>query len=268
MDHIYAQVKSHVQLDWAVCEIIPTETEDRPAVDVVVMDRAGGARGYHADWVIFAAPQFLTQFIIRDYRDHAPTHLAEFEYAPWLVANLFLHDRPQGRGFPLAWDNVLYESQSLGYVVATHQRCADFGPTVLTYYYPFTEGRTRALREEFLNMEWEDCAGTGARRSRRCASRNRPPGRSARRHALGARDGPPVSRLSLGLRAANRRACLPEHPFCQHGPKRPGAARRVVRSRPARPTKSCRNIHARSSVELVCRVRPLRTAEPAPFQFG
>ena len=122
------------------------------------MDRSGKPCGFHAERVIFAAPQFLTRFIIRDYREHAPPHVFEFEYAPWLVANLFLHDRPRGRGYPLSWDNVLYESPSLGYVVATHQQCVDFGPTVLTYYFPFSEGRPCDLREDLLSMEWEDCA--------------------------------------------------------------------------------------------------------------
>jgi hypothetical protein len=158
VDHLYRQVKPNVRLGWNVCEMISTESEGSSGVDIVAMNHAGEVQGYHADWAIFAAPQFLARFIIRDYREHAPAHLAEFEYAPWLVANLFLHDRPQGEGFPLSWDNVLYESKSLGYVAATHQNCQDFGPTVLTYYYPFTEGSARTLREELLSMDWEDCA--------------------------------------------------------------------------------------------------------------
>ena len=48
--------------------------------------------------------------------------LAAFDYAPWLVANLTLDEAPRDRhGAPLAWDNVLYDSAALGYVVATHQ---------------------------------------------------------------------------------------------------------------------------------------------------
>ena len=65
-----------------------------------------------------------------------PSFLAEFEYGAWMVANLTLKSRPKSKGFPFAWDNVLYDSPSLGYVVATHQRCADHGPTVLTYPQP------------------------------------------------------------------------------------------------------------------------------------
>lgn len=158
VDYLYRQVAGNVRLDWAVSEIIPQESETGANVDVVAMNGRGETIGYHADWVIYAVPRFLAPFLIRDYREKTPPHLADFEYAPWMVANLFLHDRPKGRGFPLSWDNVMYESPSLGYVVATHQKCLDYGSTVLTYYYPFTEGDPRTLRAELLAMEWSDCA--------------------------------------------------------------------------------------------------------------
>jgi hypothetical protein len=69
-----------------------------------------------------------------------------------------LRDRPREDGFALAWDNVLYESPSLGYVVATHQRGLDHGPTVWTYYYPFCHDDPRVARQELLQMDWEACA--------------------------------------------------------------------------------------------------------------
>jgi hypothetical protein len=76
-----------------------------------------------------------------------------------MVANLTLKDRPKvgsPRDFPLAWDNVLYESPSLGYVNATHQAGIDYGSTVWTYYYPMChepEGRTK-----LFNYEWRELA--------------------------------------------------------------------------------------------------------------
>jgi hypothetical protein len=116
------------------------------------------AVGFHADHVIFAAPQFLTRYLIRDYRSQPPAHVAEFHYGTWMVANIFLKDRPMVRGFPLAWDNVLYESPSLGYVVATHQRGLDRGPTVFTYYYAMCDPDPRAARSKLLSMDWRSCA--------------------------------------------------------------------------------------------------------------
>src|SRR5262249_56413675 len=60
-------------------------------------------------------------------------------------------------GFPLAWDNVLYDSPSLGYVVATHQRGLDRGPTIFTYYHPLCEYAPRAARELLLGRNWSEC---------------------------------------------------------------------------------------------------------------
>jgi hypothetical protein len=82
-----------------------------------------------------------------------------FSYAPWLVANVTVDRLPRGRGVPLAWDNVSSTSDSLGYVVATHQ-----GPdaitagTVLTWYLPLSNmppAQARRLLVERPADEWK-----------------------------------------------------------------------------------------------------------------
>jgi protoporphyrinogen oxidase len=159
VSHLYNQVKTKVLLGMAATQIVPNDPNGKGGVDVIgINEKAAEAKGFHAQQVIFAAPQFLTSYLIRDYREHAPAHVAEFHYGTWMVAKLFLKDRPLSRGFPLAWDNVLYESPSLGYVTATHQRGPDHGPTVLTYYYPMCDATPRAAREKLLQMDWQSCA--------------------------------------------------------------------------------------------------------------
>jgi len=157
--HLYNQTKAKVRLGLAAAHILPTESNGRTGVDVILVDnKAQQASGIHAERLIFAAPQFLSRYLIRDYREQAPAHVAEFQYGTWMVANLFLKDRPKSSGFPLAWDNVLYESPSLGYVVATHQRGLDHGPTIFTYYYPMCDANPRVAREKLLQMDWKSCA--------------------------------------------------------------------------------------------------------------
>jgi glycine/D-amino acid oxidase-like deaminating enzyme len=157
--HLYGAARSHVRLGLAALEIIPTDPEGRKGVDVIAVDgEAQAAFGFHADQVIFAAPHFLARYVIRPYRDAAPSHVAEFQYGAWMVANLFLKERPADKGFPMAWDNVLYESPSLGYVVATHQRGLDRGPTVFTYYYPLCDADPRKARSDLLGADWEHWA--------------------------------------------------------------------------------------------------------------
>ena len=76
------------------------------------------------------------------------------------MANVTLRERPEPHGFPMAWDNVLYASKSLGYVVATHQAGSDHGPTVLTWYHAFAGEATLPARQKLLSASWEDLAAT------------------------------------------------------------------------------------------------------------
>ncbi len=87
-----------------------------------------------------------------------------FQYAPWVTANLCLSRTPedrQGAGF-VAWDNVLQGSDSLGYVVATHQEMAfdPLRPTVWTWYRPFVKSDPVADRKALLESRWEDWVET------------------------------------------------------------------------------------------------------------
>ena len=187
--HLYEKARAHVRLGLAAADVRPASFEDEGravgnrvearsvegrgagGVEVVAVPHEGGAAvGFRAERVVFAAPQFLTKYLLKSYREGtAPAHVAEFEYGAWMVANLFLSDRPSaGLGFPLAWDNVLYESPALGYVVATHQRGLDRGPTVFTYYYPLTDANPREARARLLSTGrdgWADVALSDLRRA-------------------------------------------------------------------------------------------------------
>ncbi|HEY8563175.1 MAG TPA: FAD-dependent oxidoreductase [Pyrinomonadaceae bacterium] len=136
VNFLYDKIKDKTRLRTVVLEIVPHEK----GVDVIYLDTAKNEiRGVHAEKAVFAAPIFTARYLIRDYRQAAPDYAKEFEHNAWFVANLFLKDRPKPRfakDFPLAWDNVLYESPSLGYVNSTHQKGLDYGAAVFTYYYP------------------------------------------------------------------------------------------------------------------------------------
>jgi hypothetical protein len=109
--------------------------------------------------VIYAAPVFTIPYVVRGFREDASFAADEFQHNAWFVANLFLTDRPQPRfkrDFPLAWDNVFYDSPSLGYVTATHQKEIDYGPTILTYYYPMCAEQNG--RQTLFNYDWQQLA--------------------------------------------------------------------------------------------------------------
>jgi glycine/D-amino acid oxidase-like deaminating enzyme len=105
---------------------------------------------YRAEAVIFAAPTFLARLIVED----APK--AEgFTYSPWITANLTLDRWPKEDGIPPAWDNVIYGSKSLGYVVATHQNTGRVQErTVWTWYYALAEWEPSQGRVHLLERNW------------------------------------------------------------------------------------------------------------------
>jgi protoporphyrinogen oxidase len=114
--------------------------------------------GFRAKSVIFAAPQFLAPRLIEGFNERTGRSAKPFEYGSWLVANVHLSRRPRESSFPLSWDNVIHDSRSLGYVVATHQSGNDHGPTVLTWYHPLCDDDAKAARQQLLNATWADLA--------------------------------------------------------------------------------------------------------------
>jgi phytoene dehydrogenase-like protein len=111
------------------------ERNDR--VEVLCVD---GARAFRlrARRVVCAMPLHVAAHIAPlarfgfDARRHLPVSV------PWLVSSFHLRGRPEEReGVPLAWDNVVHGSTSLGYVVSTHQWIRQAVPedTVFTAYH-------------------------------------------------------------------------------------------------------------------------------------
>ncbi len=121
----------------------------------------GKPRAFRARQVVLACPRFVAAHVVAPWREKRPEWLGAFQYGPWVVANLTLSDMPHSRGFPLAWDNVFYESRSLGYVVATHQspRMDERGPTVLTWYLPLAGLDMKAERQKVLSAGYADWEG-------------------------------------------------------------------------------------------------------------
>jgi glycine/D-amino acid oxidase-like deaminating enzyme len=129
----------------------------REAALAVHLAREGRSVEIRAQHVIWAAQLRFAARALAGADAGLAAALGEFDHAPWVVANLTLEEPPWERyGAPLAWDNVLYDSASLGYVVATHQDLASRrGPTVLTYYEPLSGEPPAAGRERLLKATRE-----------------------------------------------------------------------------------------------------------------
>ncbi|MBL8487913.1 MAG: hypothetical protein JNK22_12555 [Rhodocyclaceae bacterium] len=135
------------------------QARDHVAVDAWLPQENRSVR-LRADQVVWAAPLFLLPHLAEGLPANLEAAVRGLSHAPWLVANLTLREPPvPGAGAGLAWDNVLYDSPGLGYVVATHQRLgAAPAPTVLTYYRPLSEADPRRARERLLAADRETWA--------------------------------------------------------------------------------------------------------------
>ncbi len=102
------------------------------------------------DVVIWAAPLFVLPRVLK-----SATLPVQLDYAPWVVANITLDQRPAERGAPLAWDSVIYGSSSLGYVSATHQYLGRPGPdSVWTWYHAVVNRASADARRWLEATPW------------------------------------------------------------------------------------------------------------------
>ena len=126
-------------------------------VEILAFDAAENtSQIIRADKVILATPQFINKYLLKgtsrdlDYRN--------FQYAPWMVANMIVNSSfNERRGEQLCWDNVIYGSDSLGYVNAMHQQVSlQSSEKVITYYKPLTNGDAVASRMNAYGKSYSD----------------------------------------------------------------------------------------------------------------
>jgi len=150
------KVERHVRTNACVVNI--EQNSGGVIVDYLDAKLATSTR-IQAKKVIYAAPRFTAARTIKGPGDVAAS-AARFTYAPWMIANLTMKGRPEGRGAELAWDNVSYTSQALGYVVANHQNLSlHRDKTALTYYFPLTAEAPSVERARALNRTYQEWAG-------------------------------------------------------------------------------------------------------------
>ncbi len=106
--------------------------------------------------VVLATPLHTHRYLLKDdsvrgaYYD-SPLLL----HHPWMVANMLVEGMPEGEWGESAWDNVLFGSDSLGYVNATHQlHSLKEERSLLTYYLPCPTMDPSQKRAQLLTTPW------------------------------------------------------------------------------------------------------------------
>ncbi len=125
--------------------------EARHEVQVLAHNaQTGELEDWRAQRVVLALPLFVVQRVLQSPPPALASALAGMAYAPWLVANLHVREPLlQRQGAEPAWDNVVYQSDGLGYVDAMHQSLRSApGATVLTVYWALPIEQRSALLHE------------------------------------------------------------------------------------------------------------------------
>lgn len=113
---------------------------------------------YEARHIIYSSPLFTAKKVFKV--DQIKNELAkvQFDYAPWMVANIELNEELAPGDLDFAWDNVNYHGKSLGYILSEHQGLrTDNKRAHLTQYWPLKKvfpTNTRAHALKTTHQEW------------------------------------------------------------------------------------------------------------------
>lgn len=124
------------------------ETKITEKVEVLVFDNIQKkTKKIMADKVLFATPQFVNERILNKKRT------GNFNYVPWLLTTITLKNE-FGGDEELAWDNVIYGSDGLGYIYDQHQNVDQImGEKVITYYKSFSTANCKKARKDLYALQ-------------------------------------------------------------------------------------------------------------------
>ena len=111
---------------------------------------AGSFGSIRSRSVIYAGKLHAAPFVVAGLPPGSRRAMSSITYSPWLVAAVHLTRPIPEADVEMAWDNILFDSPSVGYVAANHQNRRNRSSTVLVYYLPFVEEVDRARRELLL----------------------------------------------------------------------------------------------------------------------
>ena len=104
--------------------------------------------------IILAVPYFVRKKLLAKVEN--PHTTLNFTHQPWLISNITLKNFSDKHGFPLAWDNVLMNSETLGFVYAQHQSLRTTEENfVFTLYKPLDKGEEKEIRLKYYSKTEE-----------------------------------------------------------------------------------------------------------------
>ncbi|MBC7485504.1 MAG: FAD-dependent oxidoreductase [Cytophagaceae bacterium] len=109
--------------------------------------------------VILCCPQFVIKHFRSNIPELAQRPYNQFDYSSWMVANITVKNTLEEKsGADLSWDNVLYNSPSLGYINSSHQHLNRYQPVLNFTYYRLFDAQQYSRKKilQTQHSEWAD----------------------------------------------------------------------------------------------------------------
>lgn len=107
-----------------------------------------------AEKIILCAPQFVNNRLLANF--NRDIDYKAFNYSPWLIANITINSLPESKGINLCWDNVAYNTPSVGYVNSAQQHLKlSEDKKMLTYYLPLCDFEPAIARLAAYSRNYE-----------------------------------------------------------------------------------------------------------------
>ncbi len=142
-------LKSHIKTGQVARQI----SYDSNQCTTIVTDAIKGETySIKSEKVILCVPQFARKKLLP-----LNEELPEVAHQPWLVANITFTDFYDKNGFPMCWDNVFKNSETLGFVYAQHQSLKTIPQhPVFTLYKPLDKQDPTSSRKNYYSKTDEE----------------------------------------------------------------------------------------------------------------
>lgn len=152
-NQLNAVVKEHI-IKNNMCYSISHNQQGKVVAEIYDIAKAASST-IIADNVIMATPQFVNKKLLKAPIDRAVDYTA-MHYSPWFIANITVNRLPQPKGAGLCWDNVAYNTPSVGYVNAGQQSInLSDQKKVLTWYLPLCDHEPQVARLAAYTRSYE-----------------------------------------------------------------------------------------------------------------
>ncbi|MFC1224586.1 NAD(P)-binding protein [Pedobacter sp. BG31] len=152
MKKLAEQLKAHIKTSNLCYELKPISNGN--TLVTVWNTKTQLTENIEVEKIILCAPQFVNNRLLENFNRNID--YKAFNYSPWLIANITINELPESKGVSLCWDNVAYNTPSVGYVNAAQQHLnLSEDKKVITYYLPLCDFEPAIARLAAYSRNYE-----------------------------------------------------------------------------------------------------------------